>query len=137
VVVTICLDGTRAIGARQEESQAQAAASFGLLLAQDGLYPHVASAEKTEATDTVAAAEKGERQGLRGAVGRRSGGGVRTGASAAGRDALGASEVTTRWVAEADSETLGDALIEIREAGIDPLEAVFASGLRRFDKCGE
>jgi uncharacterized protein DUF222 len=40
-------------------------------------------------------------------------------------------------VAEADSETLGDALIEIREAGIDPLEAVFASGLRRFDKCGE
>ena len=38
---------------------------------------------------------------------------------------------------DADSETLGDALIQIREAGIDPLEAVFATGVRRFDKSGE
>src|ERR1700680_1670473 len=38
---------------------------------------------------------------------------------------------------EADGETLGEALIQIRETGIDPLEAVFACGLRRFDKSGE
>jgi hypothetical protein len=40
-------------------------------------------------------------------------------------------------VREADTETLGVALIQIREAGIDPLEAVFADGVRRFDKSGE
>jgi len=32
---------------------------------------------------------------------------------------------------------LGEGLIQIREVGIDPLEAVFAKGLRRFDKSGE
>jgi Domain of unknown function (DUF222) len=41
------------------------------------------------------------------------------------------------WVSRADGETLGEALVQIREAGIDPLEAVFASGLRRFDRTGE
>jgi Domain of unknown function (DUF222) len=41
------------------------------------------------------------------------------------------------WVRESDGEALGDALIQIREAGIDPLEAVFASGVRRFDKSGD
>jgi len=41
------------------------------------------------------------------------------------------------WVSEADGEALGEALIQIREAGIDPLEAVFAGGLRRFDRSGE
>src|SRR5438128_178931 len=40
-------------------------------------------------------------------------------------------------VREADGETLGEALIQIREAGIDPLEAVFANGVRRFDRSGE
>src|SRR5438128_5306853 len=40
-------------------------------------------------------------------------------------------------VREADGETLGEALIQIREAGIDPLEAVFADGVRRFDRSGE
>src|SRR5690349_10460867 len=40
-------------------------------------------------------------------------------------------------VREADGETLGEALVQIREAGIDPLEAVFADGVRRFDKSGE
>jgi hypothetical protein len=40
-------------------------------------------------------------------------------------------------VRRADSETLGVALIQIREVGIDPLEAVFADGVRRFDKSGE
>ena len=40
-------------------------------------------------------------------------------------------------VREADGEMLGEALIQIREAGIDPLEAVFADGIRRFDRSGE
>jgi hypothetical protein len=40
-------------------------------------------------------------------------------------------------VQEADGEALGEALIQIRETGIDPLEAVFATGVRRFDKSGE
>src|SRR5260370_38500255 len=40
-------------------------------------------------------------------------------------------------VREADGETLREALIQIRETGIDPLEAVFADGVRRFDKSGE
>jgi hypothetical protein len=40
-------------------------------------------------------------------------------------------------VRQADSETLGVALIQIREAGIDPLEAVFADAVRRFDQSGE
>jgi hypothetical protein len=40
-------------------------------------------------------------------------------------------------VAQAEGSVLGEALIQIREAGIDPLEAVFAEGLRRFDESGE
>src|SRR5437762_8546240 len=39
-------------------------------------------------------------------------------------------------VRDADGETLGDALFRSREAGIDPLEAIFATGVRRFDKSG-
>src|SRR5947209_16437671 len=41
------------------------------------------------------------------------------------------------WVDDAEAEGLGEALIQIREVGIDPLEAVFATGVRRFDKSGE
>src|SRR6266436_2429192 len=41
------------------------------------------------------------------------------------------------WVRETEGEALGEGLIQIRETGIDPLEAVFASGVRRFDKSGE
>jgi len=40
-------------------------------------------------------------------------------------------------VRDADGDTLGEALVQVREAGIDPLEAVFASGVRRFDKSGD
>jgi len=40
-------------------------------------------------------------------------------------------------VRDADGETLGEAIIQIREAGIDPLEAAFAHGVRRFDRSGE
>src|SRR4030081_3557178 len=41
------------------------------------------------------------------------------------------------WVGQANDAALGEGLIQIRESGIDPLEAVFASGVRRFDKSGE
>src|SRR6266550_740659 len=40
-------------------------------------------------------------------------------------------------IREGDIETLGVALIQIRESGIDPLEAVFAEGVRLLDKSGE
>src|ERR1700737_4623265 len=40
-------------------------------------------------------------------------------------------------IREAEGEELGEGLIQIRETGIDPLEAVFATGVRRFDKSGE
>src|SRR5437016_11826097 len=46
-------------------------------------------------------------------------------------------QAVSACVRDADGETLGDELIQIREAGIDPLEAVFATGVRRFDKSGE
>jgi len=41
------------------------------------------------------------------------------------------------WIRDAEGDALGEGLIQIREAGIDPLEAVFAVGVRRFDKSGE
>ncbi|HEV3095640.1 MAG TPA: hypothetical protein VG104_10270, partial [Candidatus Dormibacteraeota bacterium] len=41
------------------------------------------------------------------------------------------------WFGRAGEDELGEGLIKIREAGIDPLEAVFTTGLRRFDKSGE
>jgi hypothetical protein len=40
------------------------------------------------------------------------------------------------WIRDVDSDELGEELVEIRES-IDQLEAVFAGGLRRFDKSGE
>src|SRR6266576_322077 len=46
-------------------------------------------------------------------------------------------QAVSACVRDAQGETLGDALSQIREAGIDPLEAVFATGVRRFDKSGE
>jgi len=41
------------------------------------------------------------------------------------------------WVRNAEGEALADGLVQTREAGIDPLEAAFATGVRRFDKSGE
>jgi hypothetical protein len=41
------------------------------------------------------------------------------------------------WIREAEGAALGDGLVQIREVGIDPLEAAFATGVRRFDKSGE
>ena len=41
------------------------------------------------------------------------------------------------WIRQADGQDLGEGLIQIREAGIDSLEAVFADGLRRFDESGD
>src|SRR6266480_2855038 len=46
-------------------------------------------------------------------------------------------QAVSACVRDADGETLGEALIQIREAGIDPLEAIFAIGVRRFDRSGE
>src|SRR5207244_3637714 len=40
-------------------------------------------------------------------------------------------------VLEADGPELGELLIQIREVGVDPLEAAFATGVRRFDRSGE
>ena len=40
-------------------------------------------------------------------------------------------------VQEAEGPQLGEVLILIREAGVDPLEAAFAAGVRRFDRSGE
>ena len=40
-------------------------------------------------------------------------------------------------LAGAEGAVLGEALIQLREAGIDPMEATFAEGLRRFDQSGE
>src|SRR2546428_11186633 len=40
------------------------------------------------------------------------------------------------WFRRADDAELADGLIKIREAGIDPFEAVFATGVRRFEKAG-
>jgi hypothetical protein len=41
------------------------------------------------------------------------------------------------WFRRADGAQLADGLIKIREAGIDPLEAAFAEGVRRFEQSGE
>src|SRR4030081_847505 len=46
-------------------------------------------------------------------------------------------QAVSACVQHADGETLGEAMIQLREVGIDPLEAVFANGVRRFDKSGE
>jgi hypothetical protein len=46
-------------------------------------------------------------------------------------------QAMSAFVGEADGESLSEALIQIRESGIDPLEAVFATGVSRFDKSGE
>ncbi len=40
-------------------------------------------------------------------------------------------------VLEADGPVLAEALIQVRESGIDPMEAVFAEGVRRFHESGE
>src|SRR5260370_32884370 len=46
-------------------------------------------------------------------------------------------QAMSAWVSEGKGAARGEGLIQIREAGIDPLEAVFATGVRRFDKSGE
>ena len=46
-------------------------------------------------------------------------------------------QAMSAWAHQADDAALGQGLIQIRESGIDPLEAVFAVGLSRFDKSGE
>ena len=58
-------------------------------------------------------------------------------AVAAGRQLKAAVTHVMACAQEADGAELGELLIEIRESGIDPLEAAFATGVRRFDKSGE
>ena len=58
-------------------------------------------------------------------------------AVAAGRQLKAAVKQVMACAQEADGAALGELLIEIRESGIDPLEAAFATGVRRFDKSGE
>src|SRR3984893_2643147 len=58
-------------------------------------------------------------------------------ALAAGRQLQAAVRSMMACAQEVDGAELGELLILIREAGIDPLEAAFATGVRRFDKSGE
>jgi hypothetical protein len=58
-------------------------------------------------------------------------------AAAAAPQLRAAVELVLACAREADGPELGELLILIREAGIDPLEAAFATGVRRFDKSGE
>ncbi len=46
-------------------------------------------------------------------------------------------QAMSAFAREAEGDALGEGLIQIRETGIDPLEAVFANGVRRFDRSGE
>jgi hypothetical protein len=46
-------------------------------------------------------------------------------------------EAMAGLVRSTGGEALGEALIQIRESAIDPLEAIFAEGVRRFDKSGD
>jgi hypothetical protein len=56
---------------------------------------------------------------------------------AAGQQLQAAVKVILACAHDTDGPELGELLILIREAGIDPLEAAFATGVRRFDKSGE
>ena len=58
-------------------------------------------------------------------------------AHAAGQQLQSAVKLVLTFAREAEGAELGELLILIREAGIDPLEAAFATGVRRFDKSGE
>jgi hypothetical protein len=56
---------------------------------------------------------------------------------AAAQQLLAAVKLVTACAQETDGAELGELLVLIREAGIDPLEAAFVTGVRRFDKSGE
>jgi uncharacterized protein DUF222 len=58
-------------------------------------------------------------------------------AHAAGQQLQSAVKLVLTCAREADGAELGELLVLIREAGIDPLEAAFATGVRRFDISGE
>ena len=58
-------------------------------------------------------------------------------AKAAAEQLQAAVKRVSAYAQEAEGAELGELLILIREAGIDPLEAAFATGVRRFDKSGE
>src|SRR5437763_196424 len=58
-------------------------------------------------------------------------------AQAAAHQLQAAVKVVLACAQRAEGADLGELLIQIREAGVDPLEAAFATGVRRFDRSGE
>src|SRR5207249_6734420 len=58
-------------------------------------------------------------------------------AQAAAHQLQAAVKVVLACAQQAEGADLGELLIQIREIGIDPLEAAFATGVRRFDRSGE
>ena len=63
---------------------------------------------------------------------------LRQGEAKAAAEQLKAAVIRVSATAQAaEGAELGELLILIREAGIDPLEAAFATGVRRFDRSGE
>src|SRR5256712_3910990 len=58
-------------------------------------------------------------------------------AKAAAEQLQAAVKRVSAYAQKAEGAELGELLILIREAGIDPLEAAFATGVRRFDKSGD
>src|SRR5256884_3480166 len=58
-------------------------------------------------------------------------------AQAAAHQLQAAVKVVLACAQQAEGADLGELLIQIREIGIDPLEAAFATGVRRFNKTGE
>src|SRR3989441_10631401 len=58
-------------------------------------------------------------------------------AKAAAEQLQAAVKRVSAYAQKAEGAELGELLILIREAGIDPLEAAFATGVRRFDRSGE
>jgi Domain of unknown function (DUF222) len=56
---------------------------------------------------------------------------------AAAQQLRAAVELVATCAQESDGAELGELLVMIREAGIDPLEAAFVTGVRRFDRSGE
>ena len=58
-------------------------------------------------------------------------------ARAAAQQLRAAVKLVLACAQDADGAELGELLILIREVGIDPLEAAFVTGVRRFDKSGD
>lgn len=58
-------------------------------------------------------------------------------ARAAAQQLQAAVRCVAACIQQAEGPDLAELLIQIREVGVDPLEAAFATGVRRFDRSGE